>query len=52
MKVDKIELVKALKWFSGDRYYDLTKDYLNLLADERKLKKIIDSYRYFNQPTY
>lgn len=38
------ETFKAIKWFTGDTYYDAQSDYLHILSNKSFLNKIISSY--------
>lgn len=35
---------KAIKWYTGDSYYDANSDYLHILSNKAWLNRIIQSY--------
>ena len=48
-EASKEEIIKAIKWFTGDRYYDLEKDYLGIVNNDMRLTVVLNSYREFAQ---
>lgn len=39
------ETFKAIKWYTGDAYYNASSDYLHILSNKAWLNKIIQSYK-------
>lgn len=40
-------LSKAVRWFTGDSFYNFEADYLRILTSEDRINKLINSYLFY-----